>query len=465
MLRKLMLIRKKALLNERFTELREKDSDLKKREKELEEAIEEVKTEEEQKVVDEMIEEFESEKKDYEKGIKDLEYEIDKIEKEIDELDENEPDLLDNESISERTQEKTKKIENREMISMGRKKYFGGNTRETLRLHIERDDVQEFLERTKNKIADTRGVNEANLLIPDITLELLRDSLHEYSKLIGKVNLRKIAGKARQTISGSIPEAIWTEACAKLNELSFGFNEVEIDGYKVGGYIPICNATLEDADLIDLYNEILYMLGQAIGMAIDKAILYGTGKKMPLGIVTRLAQSEKPEGYLEKARKWENLSETNLVQLENKDGVDFFKEFLTRISGLKSNFTTKDKIWIMNDVTKNNLIAKSITFDASGALVAKINNEMPVIGGEIITLPFIPDGDIVGGYGELYLLGERAGATFAASEHAQFIEDNTIFKGTARYDGLPVIAEGFIAVNIANKAVTKTLEFAKGNEV
>ena len=119
----------------------------------------------------------------------------------------------------------------------------------------------------------------------------------------------------------------------------------------------------------------------------------------------------------------------------------------------------------MNDTTKNNLMAKALTFDASGAIVAKINNEMPVIGGEIITLPFVPEGDMIGGYGELYLLGERAGATFAASEHANFIEDNTLFKGTARYDGRPIIAESFIAVNIENKAVTKTLDFAKGSEV
>jgi len=83
----------------------------------------------------------------------------------------------------------------------------------------------------------------------------------------------------------------------------------------------------------------------------------------------------------------------------------------------------------------------------------------------IIILPFIPDGDIVGGYGELYLLGERAGATFAVSEHAQFIEDNTIFKGTARYDGTPVIAEAFIAINIENKAVTKKLAFKEGDQV
>ena len=55
----------------------------------------------------------------------------------------------------------------------------------------------------------------------------------------------------------------------------FSFNQIELDGYKVGGYIAICNATLEDSDL-NLASEILNMIGQAIGLALDKPILYGT---------------------------------------------------------------------------------------------------------------------------------------------------------------------------------------------
>ena len=58
---------------------------------------------------------------------------------------------------------------------------------------------------------------------------------------------------------------------------------------KVGGFIAIPNSTLEDSD-IALANEILDGMGQGIGLAIDKAILYGTGTKMPVGIVKRFWQ-------------------------------------------------------------------------------------------------------------------------------------------------------------------------------
>ena len=50
------------------------------------------------------------------------------------------------------------------------------------------------------------------------------------------------------------------------------------------------------------------------------------------------------------------------------------------------------------------------------------------------------------------MLAERAGVQLATSEHYRFVEDQTVFRGTARYDGKPVIAEGFVGIGIAGTA-------------
>ena len=76
------------------------------------------------------------------------------------------------------------------------------------------------------------------------------------------------------------------------------------------------------------------------------------------------------------------------------------------------------------------------------------------------TLEFIPDYVIIGGYFELYLLAERAGKKFAQSEHAFFLQDATAFKGTARYDGQPVIAESFLALGINGTSPSASMTFA-----
>ena len=114
----------------------------------------------------------------------------------------------------------------------------------------------------------------------------------------------------------------------------------------------------------------------------------------------------------------------------------------------------------MNETTYTTLIAEFMTINANGAIVTGIGGVMPVVGGAIEVLNFIPDGVIIGGYFDLYLLAERRGQQFATSEHVRFLADQTVMKGTARYDGLPVIAEAFVAIGILGTAPTATMTFA-----
>ena len=98
--------------------------------------------------------------------------------------------------------------------------------------------------------------------------------------------------------------------------------------------------------------------------------------------------------------------------------------------------------------------------DASGAIVSGVQGTMPVIGGVIEVLNFVPDNVIIGGYFDLYLLAERASASVSQSEHYRFIEDQTVFKGTARYDGQPVIAEAFVAIGLNGVTPDDTMTFS-----
>lgn len=72
----------------------------------------------------------------------------------------------------------------------------------------------------------------------------------------------------------------------------------------------------------------------------------------------------------------------------------------------------------------------------------------------------MPDGDIVGGYGDLYLWADRRAMAIDSSEHVQFIQDNTVFRGKARADGAPIIPGAFVAININNVNVTTAMDFA-----
>ncbi|MBQ0113814.1 MAG: phage major capsid protein [Bacteroidales bacterium] len=431
--------------------LREKSAGFATREAELEAAINEAETEEDMAAVDEEVAKFETEKKENESAIAGLEKEIADLEEELEEAEKQQPAPMP-EPEEGRSKDKEGKI------MPVRNVRFGEMSMQERTAFTERETVKNFLAEVRKAIKEKRTMNNVGLTIPQEMLGLLEQEMYGNSKLIPKVTMEQVSGTARQRIMGDIPEAIWTEMCATLNELDLTFNDVEVDGYKVGGFFAVCNAILEDND-VNLAGKIISALGQSIAIALDKAIIYGTGTKMPLGIVTRLAQTSAPSGYPATARPFVNLATTNITTGTGKTEMALFKEIILARKNVKNKYYSGGITWCMSENTHLTLLAESMGKNAQATIVAGMNNTMPILGGDIVELPFIPDGEIVYGYFPAYLLVQRAGTQIARSEHARFVEDQTLFKGTARYDGVPVIAEAFGLMSITTSAPTTSITF------
>lgn len=425
-LRSLMLGKKLSEKKKSLDEIRQKISGFEAREAELAQAIEEASTDEEKATVEEAVEEFEKEKAEAEEAEKSLDAEVRELETELDAVDAKE------EPVPEaRAKEVGKETREKEILNM--KKRFRDMSFAERTAFVQQDEVQSFLGEVRTAIKEKRAISNAGYLIPQVILGLIKENIEEYSKLYGRVDLRQVAGTSRMVIEGAYPEAVWTEACANLNELDLSFSKVEVDGYKVGGYIKVCNASLEDSD-IDLAGEIITALGRAIGIALDKAIIFGTGTKMPTGIVPTLkAVSNTPNV----------ISHANTVT-----GKALVQALIGDIAKAKGNYSRGIKTWVMNETTYSYLLAQLVEVDANGAYVSVVNGTMPVVGGDIIVLNTMPDYVIVAGYFDLYLLAERAGTEFNTSEHAFWTADQTGFKGTARYDGKVLINNGFVAIGV-----------------
>ena len=325
-----------------------------------------------------------------------------------------------------------------------------------------REDVTAFLTRTREMLGQQRAVSGAALGIPEVMLDIVRDNINRYSKLIGYTRLRQVRGKARQNIVGTVPEAVWTEMVGALNEMTITINQIETDGYKVGGYVFVSNCYLDDDDNIGLATEILDQLGQAIGYALDKAILFGTGTKMPVGIATRLAAAEQPAWWGTNQGAFTALATTNVIKANSaaKNGEEFYADLITALGAADPKYSNGTPVWVCNHKTHIALQSKALAFDSAAALTAGVTSEMPIIGGQIVELDFVPDNEIIGGYMDLYLLAEREGTTLEQSREVKFIEDQTAFKATARYDGKPVRGEAFVVVRYDNVAPVTSATFA-----
>lgn len=448
-LTKLMKKRELDLKKKALADLTRSGEAFETREAELEAAIEEVETQEQRDAVMAEIEAFEAEKADHNEKKSKLEEEIRALEAEIDELE-----------AKDKAAPVQEPEERKEIVTMETRKFFNMSAQERDAMFA-REDVKAFLGETRTAIREKRALTNVGLTIPEVFLGILRENIQNYSKLYKHVYVRTLSGEGRMVIMGTIPEAVWTDCCANLNELSLTFNDVEIGCWRVGGYYAVCNANLEDSD-VNLASEIITALGQGIGLALDKAILYGTGTRMPLGVVTRLVQTAAPADYPATARAWADLHTSNVFNLTTtgKSAAEILAAIVSASGNAKGRYSRGEKVWCMNETTYTFLMSTLIATNANGTYVTSVQGTMPVAGGVIEVLDFIPNGVIIEGYFDLYLLAERAGQKFAQSEHVRFLQDQTVFRGTARYDGQPAIAEGFVAIGFDTTPTATAVTFA-----
>ena len=64
----------------------------------------------------------------------------------------------------------------------------------------------------------------------------------------------------------------------------------------------------------------------------------------------------------------------------------------------------------MNEETYTRIQVEATNVNAAGAIVSVLDGTMPVVGGDVVVFSddVMPDNTIIGGYGDLYLLAERA---------------------------------------------------------
>ena len=435
-------------------------AELEKREAEIVKAIEEANTDEERSAVEDAADLFDSDKQAFENDVAETDKQISDIENEVSEMEQELSQIEDEqnrtvppppaEPVGETTKKTTKKSGGkRTMFKTRAIRQMSVVEREEL---ITRDDTQEFLKKIRSLIAEKRGLSGGEYTISETIMGLINEDVIEYSKLYKHCRVTRLSGKGREIVMGTAPEAFWEEACDPIYELAASVTQVEVDQFKVAGYIPLCNALLEDSD-IDLLDEVMSLILQSIGFALDKAIIYGTGIKMPTGVVTAIDDDEA-------------IKLTNEVKIGTSDsvGIKLFQALLAAVAETENRYARGELTWVMNGKTYRRLQSESLSINAAGLLVSAVNGTFPVLGGAMEVLTFMPDKNIVVGYFELYVLAERKGMTIDQSEHVKFIQDQTVVRGRARYDGKPAIVKAFAVIAFDNTDPTTSVDFANPSQ-
>ena len=282
------------------------------------------------------------------------------------------------------------------------------------------DEVRNFLGVIKEK----RAVAGAAYTIPKVMLPLVVEAISRNSKLLKHVNYDDISGEGLVNVLAAAPEAVWTATTGKINEVTLTVNQIQTAGSKLGAFVPVPNPYLEDS-AEDLAGIVIDQLGQGNGYALDKAILYGTGSNMPVGIATRLAATQAPAWWQASMPTFTDLHASHIGKLSaaSVKGAALYQEAVGILGTAEQKHLGKGGLfWAMSQATYMKLKQELISINAVGAVVTGADMIMPVLGGAVELLDFVPANNIIGGWGQDYKLIRRRGIQIAASEHAQFVD-------------------------------------------
>lgn len=462
-LRSLMLRSEIDALRAQLTPLEQTRDGFAAREEQLRQAIAEATTDEERGVVSTAIDTFEQERSTNAAEITRIEGEIAQREEQIRSLEAAQtPPPASNPVSNSGTENNTNHERGNVIMSNPERRWFGLTYAERDAL-MQTEQVRTFLQRVREARAQQGSVSGGDLGIPDGFLPILRDLTYQESKFLRFCFTTTFRGTTRQNVAGIAPEAIWTEMTDALNELEINFWQLTMDGFMVGGYMAVPNSILMDDSDLQLATTILQALASSLAKAIDKSIWFGTGEQMPVGIITRLAATAKPTWWGAQQADFTDLHTSHILKLDlaAKNGVEFFRPLVAALAVAKPDYSNGTVVWTMNRKTHLDLMSRALAFNSAAAMVAGMNNTMPVLGGEIVEWEVMPDNEIAGGYLSLYRSVEREGTLIESNTSVRWLQNQTCYKGLQRRDGKPAIGEAFVLINYGNVQPTTTTTFGK----
>jgi len=346
-----------------------------------------------------------------------LEAEIAELESELEQLNSKAPTNTNKERNDKKMTEKRAKQE-----------YF---TREVEDFY---NELRTRLQARANGQVLPPGEAGAELIIPDIVVNRIRERVGDYTTLYPLVDKITAGGRVKLILDVDTGEATWVEQRAAIPEEDDSYlTAVEFDGFKVGRIVYIDNSLLEDS-VINLDDYLTKRIARSIAKALDKAILLGEGatEKQPVGIIPQIPD-------------------------DNQVSAPAEYEALIPLLGLidTGEDATGEIICVVHRQTYYSRLANlTLHVDAAGKDVVMLPNlQQPnFLGLRVVFSNYMPKDKLLFGVFDKYTLVEREGTRIDMSGHYKFREDQTAIRGIGRYDGKPVIPEAFVLVTLEDAA-------------
>ncbi len=226
----------------------------------------------------------------------------------------------------------------------------------------------------------------------------------------------------------------WTPESGDITLTNAKFGRTKLEANKLTGGAAVPNELWSDAPALTSW--LMQAVPQGIAFYEDLAFLTGPGGGQPLGV----------------------LNSDALVVVDPKDGQALNSIITGNVLEMFSRMLPTSlgrAVWLANQTCFEALMTLTIDVGTGGAPIALVNinatPNMTMLGRPLILTEKLP---AIGFEGCLcfidfsyYLIGDRQAVSMETSEHARFLNDETLLRVIERVDGRPWIQNAFQPLN------------------
>ncbi|MEB9549535.1 phage major capsid protein [Bacillus cereus] len=290
-----------------------------------------------------------------------------------------------------------------------------------------------------NKVIDANGFDGVEELVPATLIERVFEDLTYNHELLNEILFVNVNGLSSWTVKkGEIQTAFWGKLSSAHKELlDEGFEQIPVNQLKLSAFLPVSKAMLDlGPNWLDRY--VRTALVESLAIALEAAIVAGTGKDMPIGMikdldnVTNGEHADKPKTKMERFTP-KTLGEQVMSPL-CKDGKR----------------TPQNVLLIVNPLDYWSKIFPSTTFlTAQGTYVF---NVLP-IPGKVIQSVAVPVGTMVAGMAKDYFMGLGGSQKIESYDQTRAIEDEQLYIARMYANGRAKENESFLVFDISEMEV------------
>lgn len=299
-----------------------------------------------------------------------------------------------------------------------------------------------------NAVIEKRGFTDLTVTFPNTVFDRVFEDLEQNHPLLSEIDFQNTTATTEWITRKSNCVAAWwgklTDPIKK--ELENGFAKTKTEMYKLSAYMPVSKAMLDlGPEWLDRF--VRAVLTESISIALELAIVAGTGKDQPIGMMKNLKGSVLEGVY----------SDKDATALSDLTPATLGKSIMAPLTKGGTRAVPSVLI-IVNPLDYWEKIFSATTFlTQQGTYVYGI---MP-IPSKIIQSVAVPKGKLVAGMAKDYFMGIGSSQNIEFSDEYKFLEDERTYLVKQYGNGYPKDNDSFLVFDISNLS-TDAPKSAKG---